>query len=147
MGRQAAVQQSNEHKHTIYVVEDHIILRKTLRKLLEREPDLKVAGEAGTAAEALEQISQLEPDLVLVDISLPGTNGILLVQQLRQQQPDLRCLMVSGHEESVYVKEALRVGARGYVMKGDPDSIIRAVRKVMKGDIYLSEAMQRQLGI
>lgn len=133
--------------HNIYVVEDHFILRKTLLKLLEYEPDFVVAGEAGTAAEALEQISQLAPDLILVDISLPEMNGIVLVEQLRKQQPDLLCLMVSGHEESVYVREALRVGACGYVMKGDPNSIIYAIRQVMDGKIYLSEAMQRQLGM
>ncbi len=146
MARPTAVKQSNKHVHSIYVVEDHLILRKTLIKLLEREPDFKVVGDAGSAAEALEQVVQVEPDLLLVDISLPGTNGIALVEKLRKLLPDLRCLMVSGHEESVYVREALRVGARGYVMKGDPDSIIRAIRQVMDGKVYLSEAMQRQLG-
>lgn len=146
MTRPTAVKQSNKHVHSIYVVEDHLILRKTLLKLLERESDFKVVGDAGSAAEALEQVVQVEPDLILVDISLPGTNGITLVEKLRKLLPDLRCLMVSGHEESVYVKEALRAGARGYVMKGDPDSIIRAIRQVMDGEVYLSEAMQRQLG-
>lgn len=147
MGRLTSVNASNEHPHRIYVVEDHLILRKTLLKLLERESDLKVVGDTGSAAEALEQVVQVEPDLILVDISLPGTNGIVLVEKLRKVLPALRCLMVSGHEESVYVKEALRVGARGYVMKGDPDSIIRAIRQVMDGEVYLSEAMQRQLGM
>jgi DNA-binding NarL/FixJ family response regulator len=142
-----AVKQSNQHTHSIYVVEDHLILRKTLLKLLEREPDMAVAGEAETAAEALEQVFVVKPDLILVDISLPDTNGIALVEQLRKKQPSLRCLMVSGHEESVYVKEALRVGARGYVMKGDPGAILRAIRHVMDGNIYLSEAMHRQLGM
>jgi DNA-binding NarL/FixJ family response regulator len=129
------------------VVEDHLILRKTLLKLLEREPDMVVAGEAGTAAEALAQVFEVEPDLILVDISLPGTNGIALVEQLRKKQPNLRCLMVSGHEESVYVREALKVGARGYVMKGDPGAILYAIRHVIDGNIYLSDAMHQQLGM
>jgi DNA-binding NarL/FixJ family response regulator len=141
------VKKSNQATHSIYVVEDHLILRKTLLRLLEREPDFEVAGEAGSAAEALEHVFEAEPDVILVDISLPGTNGIALVQQLRKKQPDLLCLMVSGHEESVYVKEALRVGARGYVMKGDPQAILQAIRHVINGQVYLSKAMQQQLGM
>jgi DNA-binding NarL/FixJ family response regulator len=139
--------QRSSQTYRIFIVEDHLILRKTLLKLLEREPDLAIAGEAGSAAEALEQVFEVEPDLVLVDISLPGTNGIALVQQMRKRQPDLRCLIVSGHEESVYVREALKVGARGYVMKGNPDAILEAIRHVMDGNIYVSEAMQQQFGM
>jgi DNA-binding NarL/FixJ family response regulator len=89
----------------------------------------------------------LKPDLILVDISLPGKNGIALVEEMRKKQPNLRCLIVSGHEESVYVRQALKAGARGYVMKGDPDAILRAIRHVIDGNIYLSEAMRRQLGM
>jgi DNA-binding NarL/FixJ family response regulator len=73
--------------------------------------------------------------------------GLRWSQRCEKKQPDLRCLIVSGHEESVYVTEALKAGARGYVMKGDPDAILYAIRHVMDGDIYLSEVMRRQLGM
>jgi DNA-binding NarL/FixJ family response regulator len=139
--------QRSPQTYRIFIVEDHLILRKTLLKLLEREPGLAIAGEAGSASEALAHVFEVKPDLILVDISLPGTNGITLVEEMRKKQPDLRCLIVSGHEESVYIREALKAGARGYVMKGDPNAILSAIRHVMNGEIYLSEAMQRQLGM
>jgi two-component system response regulator DevR len=77
--------QRNLQTYRIFVVEDHLILRKTLLKLLEREPDLAIAGEAGSASEALEHVFGVKPDLILVDISLPGTNGITLVAEMRKK--------------------------------------------------------------
>ncbi|MCI0397068.1 MAG: response regulator transcription factor [Chloroflexi bacterium] len=133
--------------YTIFVVEDHPIMRMALAKLLQRAPDLAVAGEAASAAEALQRIPQAEPDLVLVDISLPGAGGLTLVEQLHQERPELPCLVLSGHDESTYASLALQAGARGYVMKKDTDYILTAIRYILNGEIYLSEKMRQALSI
>jgi DNA-binding NarL/FixJ family response regulator len=124
------------------VVEDHAMMRKALVRLLQQEPDLVVSGQAGSAAEALEQLDHHAPDLMLVDVSLPGQNGILLVKALQQARPELLCLILSGHNEAVYAKAALQAGARGYVMKGDPAAVLVAIRTVLRGEVYVSEAMR-----
>lgn len=131
----------------IFVVEDHPAMRNALIRLLEREPDFVVCGEVATIAEALEQIPQAKPDLILVDVSLKVGNGITLVEQLQQEESDAACLIISGHDESIYAARALDAGARGYVMKGDPLTMIDAIRCVLSGKIYLSERMRQELSV
>ncbi len=103
--------------HKLFVVEDHAVVRRSYAMLFARADGLELAGEAGSAAEALEVLSQVEPDLVLVDISLPGMSGLELIEQLRIQSASLRMLAVTGHDSEVYRCEALRVGANGFVKK------------------------------
>jgi DNA-binding NarL/FixJ family response regulator len=130
----------------IFLVEDHAIMRRSLVNLLQREPDLTVSGQAASVAEALERIPQSEPDLILVDVSLPGRNGLSLVEELGQERPELLCLILSGHNEAIYAKAALQAGARGYVMKGDPAAVLEAIRTVLRGEVYVSEAMRGKWG-
>jgi DNA-binding NarL/FixJ family response regulator len=120
-------------------------MRETLSDLIKREPGFAVCGAAPTGEEALEQLATVAADLVLVDLALPGMNGIDLIQALQVRQPDLPCLILSGHSEVPYIRQALEVGARGYVLKGNPPEILEAIQAVGNGGIYLSAAIQAKL--
>lgn len=121
----------------IFVVDDHPIIRKALRSLLENESDIHICGEAATAQEALESLPQANPDLVLVDISLPELGGIELVRILRIRNPGLPAAILSGHRDG-FVKQALDAGANGYILKGNSDDLPEAIRQIVKGKQYLS---------
>ena len=128
-------------KHGIYLVDDHTMMCDAARDFLERESDFKVTGVAASAEAALKDPAVLESDLVLVDLALPSMSGIELVQSLRERRPELRCLMFSGHAEAGYVGKALESGARGYVLKGDADDLATGIRRVLDGEIYLSDRL------
>lgn len=117
-------------------------MQRMMGEFINRMPDLQVCGIAATAQEALVQLPSLTVDLALVDVSLPDMDGIHLVSELREQQPTLRCLMLSGHQERSYVQRALAVGARGYLAKGNPLELITAIKCVLQGEIYLSESLR-----
>lgn len=120
----------------MYVIEDHPLMRETIAKLVDAQEDFNVVGRAANAAEALEGVPATDPDLVLVDLSMPDLSGDRLIAKLVQARPGLLALMVSGHEESLYADAAIRAGAKGYVMKDDPDEIVQAMRAVARGEIY-----------
>src|SRR4051794_35468972 len=101
----------------IFMVDDHPIFRRGLRYVLAEQPGVSVCGEASTAREALHGVRTQHPDVVLVDVSLPGTNGIELIKMMLAEDPKLKVLVVSMHDESIYGIRALRAGARGYMMK------------------------------
>jgi DNA-binding NarL/FixJ family response regulator len=129
-------------RHRLLIVDDHPLFREGLRQIIERDPDLTVCGETATAAEALNAIPQIHPDLVLVDISLGGTSGIDLIKTIRNDYEELPVLVVSMHEESLYAERALRAGAMGYIMKHEPGKTVKtAIHKVLGGEMYLSEKM------
>jgi DNA-binding NarL/FixJ family response regulator len=128
----------------LLIVEDNAILASTLLRFLREQDGLTVAAVAPTAEAALEQLSTLKVDLVLVDVALPAMNGIDLVEALHKQYPALPCLMLSGHNGIDYVGRALAAGAKGYVVKSSPQSILEAVERVLAGEIYLSEELQRK---
>ena len=127
---------------TIYIIEDHPLVQEMLGEFIDQIPGLQVCGMAATAQEALAQIPTLAVDLVVVDVSLPDMDGIQLVGELRAQQPDLCCLMLSGHQERGYVQRALALGACGYVAKGNPAELVNAIHQVLKGEIYLSQSLR-----
>ncbi|MDY6850170.1 MAG: response regulator transcription factor [Thermodesulfobacteriota bacterium] len=130
----------------ILLVEDHPVFRLGLRELIEQEPDLLVCGEAKNVGEGWEQVSREQPDLVIVDISLDGRNGLELVKQLKKQIPQLPALVLSMYEESLYAERALQAGARGYIMKHETaDLIIDVIRKVCAGEVYLSAKMTSEI--
>jgi DNA-binding NarL/FixJ family response regulator len=134
--------QPPSEKSRLLIVDDHPLFREGLRQLIEREPDLTVCGEASAAAEALQAIPQLKPDLVLVDISLGASSGIDLIKAIKNDYDDLQILVVSMHDESLYAERALRAGAMGYIMKHEPGKTVKtAIRKVLGGEMYLSEKM------
>jgi DNA-binding NarL/FixJ family response regulator len=130
----------------IVLVDDHPLFRKGLEELIHSDGSFAVCGEAGNAAEAMEVIRTLNPDLAIVDLSLPGANGIELIKNIRAEFSKLPILVLSMHDESLYALRALRAGAEGYVMKHEAmTNVIQAIREVFNGRPYLSPAMAAQV--
>jgi DNA-binding NarL/FixJ family response regulator len=130
----------------LLIVDDHPLFRKGLQELIHSEAEFAVCGEAGNAAEAMEVIRKLNPDMTIVDLSLPGANGIELIKNIRAEFPSLPILVLSMHDESLYALRALRAGAEGYVMKHEAmANVIQAIREVFNGRPYLSPAMAAQV--
>jgi DNA-binding NarL/FixJ family response regulator len=130
----------------IVVVDDHPLFRKGLEQLIHSDGTFAVCGEAGNAAEAMDVIRKLEPDLAIVDLSLPGANGIELIKNIRAEFPTLPILVLSMHDESLYALRALRAGAEGYVMKHEAMiNVVQAIHEVFNGRPYLSPAMAAQV--
>ncbi len=124
------------------IVDDHPLFRKGLEQLINSHDGFAVCGEAENAAAAMDVIRRIVPDLVIVDLSLPGANGIELIKNIRAEFPKLPLLVLSMHDESLYAVRALRAGAQGYVMKQEAlDNVIIAIREVLSGRPYLSPAM------
>lgn len=133
-------------KRRILIVEDHPIVRRGLRELLEREPDLMICGEAEGNFEALKAARESSPDLAIVDLSLKEGHGLDLIKTLRREKPKIRVLVLSAHEESLYAERALRAKAGGYIMKQEaPENLVKAVRRVLRGEIYVSDPISRML--
>jgi len=130
----------------LLLVDDHPMTREGLVQLINNQPDLEVCGEAGDAFEALEKIASLKPDLVLSDITLPGKNGLELIKDIRAMHPGVLVLVISMHDESLYVERVLRAGGRGYVMKQEGGKkIAEAIRHVLNGHIHVSEKMSSKI--
>src|SRR5215470_8950858 len=130
----------------IVIVDDHPLFRKGLQDLIHSDSSFAVCGEASDAAEAMEVVRKLHPDLAIVDLSLPGANGIELIKNIRAEFPKLPVLVLSMHDESLYALRALRAGAEGYVMKHEAmANVIHAIREVFNGRPYLSPAMAAQV--
>jgi len=133
-------------KKCVFVVDDHPLLRQGLALMIDREPDLMVCGEAEEAQAALKEIAARKPDILIVDISLKGPDGIDLLKNLRALYPDLPVLILSMHDESIYAERALRARANGYIMKQEAtEKVLVAIRRILAGDIYLSEKMANKL--
>lgn len=127
-------------KKSILIVDDHPVFRAGLMGLVGMEPDLAVAGEACDAAAALDAVGQLQPDLVLLDMSLPGKSGLELLKDLRAAHPRVPVLIISMHDETLYAERVIRAGGRGYLMKQEgPEKMIKAIRRVLAGSISVSE--------
>lgn len=133
--------------HNIYIVEDHRSMRDMLREFLDMAPDFHVCGVAETAEEALQDLPELDVHLLLIDVSLPGMNGIDLAEEVGSRWPELSCLMFSAHEETSYARRSLAVGARGYVLKGNPDELSGAIRQVLEGRMYVSPPLREKLSV
>ena len=124
----------------VMIVDDHPMTRDGLLHLINREPDIVVAWEAENAEQALEIAVAEQPDLALVDITLPDKSGIDLIKDLKAVRPDLKILVISMHDESLYAERALRAGARGYITKQEGGAkLMQAIRQVLDGRIYVSE--------
>lgn len=141
-----ASQRDGSTRKTVLIVDDHAVMREGLVAQINREPDLKVCGEAATARAALEAVEQFTPDLALVDINLPGRNGLELIRDLRALRPSLPVLVLSMHDASLFAERVLRAGGRGYVSKQQTgEQLIDAIRHVLSGQIYLSEEVSTRL--
>jgi DNA-binding NarL/FixJ family response regulator len=136
------MRKSPTEKNRILIVDDHPLFCEGLQRMIDRHPSLEVCGQAADAGSAMKAVAELKPDLVLMDITLEGTNGIDVTKSLKAKYPDLPILVVSMHDEALYAERALRAGAQGYIMKNQPIQIVRdAIFKVLGGDIFLSEKM------
>jgi DNA-binding NarL/FixJ family response regulator len=130
----------------ILLVDDHAVLRAGLRLLLDAEPDLCVVGEAGDGKEALALAARLAPDLILLDLTMPALGGLAAIPILRKTAPAARVLILTMHDDESYLRQALRDGASGYVLKKAADSeLLSAVRAVMRGEVYVHPALTRAL--
>ncbi len=125
----------------VFIADDHAVLRAGLRLLLGAEPDIEVVGEAATTAEALQGVRDLQPDIVLLDISMPETNGLQALHTLKAETPTIRIIMLTMHDDESYLREALSAGASGYTLKQAADTeLLSAVRAVYQGGTYLRPA-------
>ena len=133
-------------KNLLFVVDDHPIMRDGISQLIDQQADMEVCGTASSGPEALDALNRLDPDLLLVDISLTGMDGIELIKIVKKRKGRLPMLVLSMHAEALYAERAIRAGAKGYVMKhASADTLLAAIRRVLAGKIYLSPAMTEKL--
>jgi two-component system, NarL family, invasion response regulator UvrY len=130
----------------VLLADDHIIVRGGLRRILEESGDMEVVAEAAEGREALQQIHQTKPDVAVVDISMPGLDGLEVISQVRNYYPKLPILILTMHEEEQYVVRAIAAGANGYMTKRSaPEQLVKAIRKVHAGGRYLSDTAAESL--
>jgi DNA-binding NarL/FixJ family response regulator len=130
----------------ILIADDHAIVRQGLKLLIDSQPDMKVIGEAATGEAAVEQATTEKPDVVIMDVSMPGLNGLLATRLLKKRQPELTIVALTRHEDKAYLEELLRAGASAYVLKQSPPTeFLRAVRAVAAGGIYLDPSLTAQV--
>lgn len=133
-------------KYRVLIIDDHVMVREGVAEIIKQEPDLDVCGTATTANEGIAAVGKLKPDLVIVDITLPGKNGIEFIKDVRAIHPELQILVMSMHDESLYADRVLRAGGRGYIRKQEGgDKLIEAMRRVLRGEIVVSEKMTGKL--
>jgi DNA-binding NarL/FixJ family response regulator len=133
-------------KTRVLVIDDHPILRKGVAQLINVQPDFTVCGETDDTRKVISTIQSSKPDVVILDVSLKGASGIEALKDIKAQFPDLKVLMLSMHDESIYGSRALRAGASGYIMKQEaPEIMLEALRKVVKGDVYLSQRLSTRM--
>jgi len=134
------------NKSKVFVVDDHPIVRQGLALLINRESDLIVCGEAEDAQTAVQAVATAKPDILVVDISLNGPDGLDLLKDIRTKYADLPVLILSMHDESIYAERALRAGAQGYIMKQEAtDKVLVALRRILSGEIYVSERIANRM--
>src|ERR1035441_8182488 len=133
-------------KKAVLVVDDHPLMRQGLALLINQQQDMQVCGDAEEAQAALQAIAQRHPDIVILDISLNGPDGLELLKSIRSSDPDLPVLILSMHDETIYAERALRARANGYIMKQEAtEKVLVAVRRILDGEIYLSSRMSNKL--
>ena len=129
-------------KYRVLLVDDHPIVRQGLALLIDREADLSVCGEAEGAHTAFHAIETLRPDIVVLDISLNGPDGLDVLKEIRMKSGSLPVLILSMHDESIYAERAMRAGANGYIMKQEAtEKVLIAIRRILQGDVYLSDRL------
>jgi DNA-binding NarL/FixJ family response regulator len=130
----------------VLLVDDHPIIRQGLAQIIDHEVDLSVCAAVASAAEAIDSVEQLSPDIAVVDLSLAGTSGLDLIRMMHTRWPQLPILVLSMHDETLQAERILRAGARGYVMKQEAtETVLDAIRKVVRGGMYLSETMESRM--
>ena len=133
-------------RKTVLVVDDHPLMRQGLALLINQQQDMQVCGEAEEAQAAMQAIAQQRPDIMILDISLNGPDGLELLKSIRAVAPDLPVLILSMHDEAIYAERALRARANGYIMKQEAtEKVLVAVRRILNGEIYLSDRMSNKM--
>jgi len=133
-------------KRKVLVVDDHPIVREGLAQMINREPDLSVCGDAEDMRGAVQLLDTLRPDILILDISLKGPDGLDLVKHIRARDPELPVLILSMHDESIYAERALRAGANGYIMKQEAtDNVLVALRRILSHEVYLSSRVTNKM--
>lgn len=133
-------------KIRVLLADDHMLFRQGVRQLLASEPDIEVVGEVPNAAEAMAKSADLRPDVILMDVAMPGFSSFEAVRQIRKDRPDTRVLFLTMYDDEDYLVEAMDVGASGYILKDSAASqLVTAVREAQKGGSYLSPRMLAQL--
>lgn len=137
---------SRPPKIRVFIVDDHPCVREGIAACIRDQPDMMLCGQAGTIPEALEGVARTRPTVVVVDIEIPGRDGLELIKELKARYPRLPLLVLSMHDESLYAPRALHAGAAGYVMKSAPtETLLQAIRQVCAGKVVVSEAVQTRL--
>src|SRR5438874_10284615 len=133
-------------KNHVAIVDDHPLVREALMQLIGRQPDLNCTGTAETTAEARRMVETLSPDLLILDLRLKSGDALDLIKTLRAEHPEVKVLVLSQYDETIFAERVLRAGACGYVMKENAtEEILNAVRKVLAGDMYISEQIRTNL--
>ena len=129
-------------KLQIFLADDHMVVREGLKTLINGQPDMLVIGEAGDGETAWQQARECQPDVVIMDITMPGLNGVLATTRLKRACPQIKVLALSVHDDTSYLRQLLTAGAAGYVLKhAAADDLIQAIRIVAAGGIYLDPAL------
>lgn len=137
---------NTKDRRRILIVDDHPVVREGLVQQLNREPDLVVCAQASNVSQALAALDEYQPDLVLVDINLPGRSGLELIRDIRVLNPRIPMLVLSMHDEDVFAERVLKAGGRGYVSKeAGGDILLKAIRRILCGQIYVSESVSTRL--
>lgn len=133
-------------KIKLLLVDDHEIVRAGLRMLFQAEPDMEIVGELGSGEEALDAVAELQPDVVIMDVAMPGIGGIEATRRIKQASPDTCVLALTMHEDEQYFFEMLSAGASGYIPKrAAPDDLVSAIRVVHEGNVFLHATLARYL--
>jgi DNA-binding NarL/FixJ family response regulator len=134
------IQSENPGGFRILIVDDHPLVRESLKKIIQREPDLTVCGEAEDRDQVLELVSGTRPHLIITDLTLKNSHGLELIKDLCNHHPEVQIIVLSMHDETLHAERVIRAGARGYISKQEvPAKILQAIRHVLSGQIYWSE--------
>ena len=126
----------------VLIADDHAVFRSGLMALLEKEEDIEVAGEAGTGPEALKKTQELSPDVLILDINMPEMNGTMVAEKALTDQPDLKIVVLTMHEDEHYLQELLKIGINGYVLKKSTQTdVVQAIRAASRGEHYIDSSL------
>ncbi len=136
------------NKISVLLVDDHSLVRRGFRRMLEDEPDMNVVGEASDGAEAIKLAKELKPKVIVMDSAMPGTGGLIATRKILESTPEQIILMLSMHSEETLVRQAIEAGARGYMLKNAVDlELAAAIRKVVKGEVVLDPQVARRASL
>ena len=137
-----------DNKIRVLLVDDHAVVRAGYRMLLRKCDDIEVVGEASTGEQALNAYSEHQPDVVVIDLSMPGMGGLEAIRRIIARDSSARILVFSMHEDTVFVEQALQVGAKGYITKSSaPESLLEGIRKIAQGETHLDTDIAQRLAI